>query len=119
MDVWAWSTYGVHYPGYCKLAQEFRCDPTYAAHGALGEIDANWHPLGFSERVQAVKEPCGKEADDKFCHGPGIDLAVARALLRRPDLRRAASCFETRASRAPQHKACLLTLRRAKGPSRG
>ena len=67
LDVWAWSTYGVYYPDYCNLAQEFRCDPTYAAHGALGEIDANWHPLGFSERVQAVKEPCGKEADDKFC----------------------------------------------------
>ena len=67
LDVWAWSTYGVHYPDYCKLAQKFRCDPTYAAHGALGEIDANWHSLGFSERVQAVKEPCGKEADDKFC----------------------------------------------------
>jgi hypothetical protein len=67
LDVWAWSTYGAHYPDYCKLAQEFRCDPNYAAHADLGAIDANWHPLGFSERVQAIKEPCGKEADDKFC----------------------------------------------------
>jgi hypothetical protein len=67
LDVWAWSTYGANYPDYCKLAQEFRCDPNYAAHAELGQIDANWHPLGFSERVPAVKEPCGKDADEKFC----------------------------------------------------
>jgi hypothetical protein len=45
LDVWAWSTYGANYPDYCKLAQAFRCDPNYAAH----------------------TEPCGKDADEKFC----------------------------------------------------
>jgi hypothetical protein len=40
--------YKSYYDSFCKIAQTFRCDPTYAARDLIGSINLAWHPLGFS-----------------------------------------------------------------------
>jgi hypothetical protein len=45
---WSYRSYRPYYENFCKVAQTFRCDPSYAARDLIGSINLDWHPLGFS-----------------------------------------------------------------------
>ena len=63
---WSWDKYGKSYPKYCKIVQQFRCDARYSAKTLIGEIQKDWHPLGFS-RMHA-DDPCEKDKENEFCN---------------------------------------------------
>ena len=69
ISAWAWDNYKEFYWEYCKLAQRFRCksDTQYAARAKLGELNDDWHPLGFSCREPVFANPCNPASVDKFC----------------------------------------------------
>jgi hypothetical protein len=50
---------------YCELAHKFRCDRTYTARDYIGDINIDWHPLGFSQKEQ-TGDPCGSPTPD-YC----------------------------------------------------
>lgn len=45
---WSWDSYRSYYENFCKVAQTFRCDPTYTSRDLISAINPDWHPLGFS-----------------------------------------------------------------------
>jgi hypothetical protein len=64
ISAWAWENYREFYPEYCKLVQRLRCKGSSqsAARAKLGEINDDWHPLGFSCGKPLFANPCIRRA---------------------------------------------------------
>lgn len=55
---YSWAAYSGYYTRYCEAAIEFKCNKTYNARDLIGEISADWHPLGFARRSFPVQNVC-------------------------------------------------------------
>ena len=54
---WRWDTYKGHFPHYCQIAQEFRCNGDFSAQAHIGRVNEDWNPLGFAVR-EVKTDPC-------------------------------------------------------------
>lgn len=72
---WAWENYKEFYPDYCKLVEQFRCKEgsQYAARAKLGELNDDWHPLGFSCQKPLFANPCNPVSIEKICEVRSTD----------------------------------------------